>query len=85
MEIEFGEAKKKIASLELENSKLEEHKQESIILVSSLTMNFPSWINKLFSYTSKVERLESELSSLNKGKAIESCVTSVSPSCEQTC
>ena len=34
MEIEFGEAKKIIASLELENSKLEEHKLESVLLVN---------------------------------------------------
>ena len=83
LKIEFGEAKKKIANLELVNSKLEENKLESILLVTSLNDELSKLDQQVVEYTSKVARLESELSSLNKGKAIESYVTSVSPSCEQ--
>ena len=36
MEIEFGKTKEKLASLELKNSRLDDHKQESVVIVSSL-------------------------------------------------
>ena len=82
LEIEFGKAKEELAILELNNSKLVKEKQESTLLISFLNDELSSLNEKVVSFESNVVRLENKVSSLEKGKACESSIASVSPSCE---
>ena len=83
MEIEFGKAKENVASLELKNSKLVNELNEYVSLISSMNDEIKKLDQNIIIYESKTERLENELASLKKEKAMESSVASVSPSCEQ--
>ena len=67
MEIEFRKAKEELAILELKNSNLVKEKQESILLNSLINDELSS--------------LHGKVSTLEKGKACESSITSISPSC----
>ena len=82
MEIDFGKAKEELAILELINSNLVKEKEESFLLNSLLNDELSSLNEKVVNYESNVVRLESKVSSLEKGKACESSIASVSPSCE---
>ena len=57
MEIEFGKTKELLSNVELENSRLEAHKQESILLVSSLNDELSRVDQLSISYLSKLRDL----------------------------
>ena len=80
MEIEFEKTKELRSNVELENSRLEAHKQDSILLISSLNDELFRVDQVSTSHVSNIARLEDEVSSLKKEKDIVSCVPSVSPS-----
>ena len=69
-----------LANVELENSRLEAHKQDDILLISSLNDELSKDDQTSRSLVSNIARLENEVSFLKKGKEVVSCVTSVSPS-----
>ena len=84
MELEFGKTKELLSNVELENSRLEAHKQDSILLISSLNDELSRVDQMSTSLVSNIARLEDEVSSLKKGKDIDACVPIVSPSCDET-
>ena len=71
-----------LSNVELEKYRLEAHKQDSLLLVSSLNDEL-SRVDQISTYlVSKIARLEDEVSSLKKGKPIDACVPIMSPSCD---
>ena len=81
LESEFEKTKELLTNIELENSRLEAHKQDSLLLISSLNDELSKVDNFSKSLVSNIAILESEISHLKKGKEVVHVSLVCPPSC----